>query len=54
MDLVTLFAIIVFAGSWYLYAKSDSQEPVVRLFLGTMMVLGAGVGILGWLLRLVT
>lgn len=54
LDVVTLFAIIVFAASWYFYARTETTEPVVRLFFGTMMIMAAAVGVLGWLLRAVT
>ncbi len=51
MDLVSLLAVLVFAGSWFLYSRSDDSEVVVRLFFRMMMVVGAAIGILGIILR---
>lgn len=52
MDLVSLFAIVVFAGSWYFFARTDPQEKLVRMFFGAMMTFAAGAGFLGLVLRL--
>lgn len=52
MDLVALFAILVFSAAWYFYARSDPSEPLVRLFFTVLMWLAAGIGLLGLLLRL--
>ncbi len=54
IDLVTLFSIIVFSLSWFFWSRTPAIEPLVRLFFGTLMVLGASVGILGFILRLYT
>ncbi len=52
VDLVALFAIVVFSVAWYFYAHTDAQEPLNRLFFATLMIMGAGIGILGFALRL--
>jgi hypothetical protein len=52
VDVVTLFAIIVFCSAWFFYARSGADEPLARLFFGTLMGLGVGVGVLGLLNRL--
>lgn len=52
MDVVSLFSIIVFVPSWYFFARTNPQEPLVRLFFGTLMVCSAGAGFLGLALRL--
>jgi hypothetical protein len=54
MDVVSLFAVVVFAAAWWFYARTPDHERVVRLFLAGMMILAAAVGGLGLLLRLVT
>jgi hypothetical protein len=54
MDVVTLFSIVVFAVSWFNHHRTPANEPLVRLFHGTMMGLGALVGLLGMVLRLMT
>ena len=54
MDLVSLLAIIVFSASWYLYSRTDESESIVRIFFCTMMIIGAAIGILGLILRLLT
>jgi hypothetical protein len=54
VDLVTVFSIIVFSLSWFYWSRTPVIEPLVRLFFGTLMVLGASVGILGFILRLYT
>ena len=51
MDLVTLFAIGVFAASWFFFARTDPDEPLVRIFWGTMLFMGAAIGVLGLILR---
>ena len=52
MDLVSLLAIVVFSVSWYLFSRTDESESIVRLFFRTMMVIGAAIGILGLIVRL--
>jgi hypothetical protein len=52
VDLVSAFAIVVFAAGWYFWSNSAADEPITRLFFATIMFLGAGIGLLGWLLRL--
>lgn len=52
MDLVTLFAIGVFAVSWYFFARTAPDEPLVRLFWGTMLFMAAAIGVLGLIFRL--
>ncbi len=52
VDLVTLFSIIVFSLSWFFWSRTPAIEPLVRLFFGTLMVLGASIGVLGFILRL--
>lgn len=52
MDVVSLFAIAVFAASWILRARAGADEPLARLFFATLMVLSAAVGGLGLMLRL--
>jgi hypothetical protein len=52
VDAVALFAVLVFAGGWYFYARTDPGEPLVRLFFGVLMVLGAAIGLLGLIFRL--
>jgi hypothetical protein len=54
MDLVSLLAIIVFSVSWYLHSRTDESESIVRLFFRTMMIIGAAIGILGLIVRLLT
>jgi hypothetical protein len=54
MDVVTLFAIVVFSVAWVCHVRTDRGEPLVRLFFGLLMALGAGAGLLGLLLRLTT
>jgi hypothetical protein len=53
MDVVSLFAVVVFAASWYFFARTDPSERLVRLFFGTLMTFAAGAGFLGFALRLV-
>jgi|GEM_PF-3150611 len=52
MDVTTLFAIVVFGTAWFFWRRTDPEEPLVRLFLGTLMAMGADVGILSLVLRL--
>lgn len=51
MDVVSLFAAVVFAGSWYLRARLGDDDALARLFFGTLMVMAAAIGVLGVLLR---
>ncbi len=53
MDVVSLFAIVVFGVGWYLWHRTPDHERVVRLFLASLMVMAALIGALGLLLRLV-
>lgn len=53
MDVVTLFAIVVFAVSWYVLDRTPEHEVVVRVLMWGMVLLGALVGLLGIALRLV-
>jgi hypothetical protein len=53
MDLVSLMAIIVFSASWFFYSRTDESEQIVRLFLGTMMIMGAAIGAFGLILRFI-
>lgn len=52
MDLVSLFAVVVFAASWFFLARTDPSESLVRLFFGALMTFAAGAGILGFVMRL--
>jgi hypothetical protein len=52
MDLVTLFAIGVFGVSWFFLARTEPDEPLVRLFWRAMLFMGAGIGVLSLILRL--
>lgn len=54
MDLVSLLAIVVFSLSWFFYSRTDDSESVVRLFFRTMMLIGAAIGMLGLILRVLT
>jgi hypothetical protein len=54
MDLVSLFAIVVFGASWFFLERTPDDEPLVRLFFQVMMFLGAAIGFLGVLLRWLT
>ncbi len=51
MDAISLFSIIVFSVAWWFYARTPEGERVVRLFLGILMLFGAGAGLLGMLNR---
>lgn len=52
MDVVSLFAAVVFAGSWYLRSRLGGEDALARLFFGTLMALAAAIGALGLLLRM--
>jgi len=52
VDVVSLFAVVVFAVSWLCLARTDPSESLVRLFFGALMTFAAGAGILGFVLRL--
>jgi hypothetical protein len=54
MDVVSLFAVVVFAGSWYLRSRLGSDDALASLFFGTLMALAAAVGALGLVLRMVS
>jgi hypothetical protein len=54
MDLVSLLAIIVFSFSWFLYSRTDESDSIIRLFLRAMMLIGAAIGTLGLILRLLS
>lgn len=51
MDVVSLFAAVVFAGSWYLRARLGDDDALARLFFGTLMVMAVAIGLLGLALR---
>jgi hypothetical protein len=51
MDLATLFGIVVFSVAWFFRRRTDLREPLVRMFFGALMFLGAGIGLLSLLLR---
>ena len=51
MDAIALFAIGVFALAGYGYWRTDSAEPLVRLFFALLMLLATAAGILGLALR---
>lgn len=53
VDVVSLFAAVVFAVSWWSWARVPGAEPLTRAFFAALMVLSAGAGVGGWLLRLV-
>lgn len=52
LDLVTLFAVLVFFLSWFFWSRTPAFEPLTRLFFGTLMALGVLIAVLGGLLRL--
>ena len=54
MDLVALFALVVFVIAWIFYARTRADEGLVRLFFGFLLFLSSGVGLLGVAGRLVT
>lgn len=51
IDVISLFAAVVFAGSWYLRARLGADDALARLFFGTLMALAVAIGVLGLLLR---
>jgi hypothetical protein len=51
VDLTTLFGIIVFCVAWLFWRRTDRREPLVRLFFGTLMFMGACIGVFSVLLR---
>ena len=51
MDAVSLFAVLVFAGSWFFRSRAGAGEPLARLFFSALMVLAAAIGGLGLVLR---
>jgi len=54
VDLVTLFAVVVFAIAWFFHARTPPDEALVRLFFGFLLFLSAGAGLLGLVGRLMT
>lgn len=52
MNLISAFAIVVFAVAWWFYERTPDEERPARLFFGTLMVLGASAGFLGLAARL--
>ena len=48
-----VLAVVVFAGAWWLRARTPEAEPLTRAFFLALMVFSAGAGLGGWLLRLV-
>jgi hypothetical protein len=52
MDLTTLFGIIVFSVAWLFWRRTDPQEPLVRLFYGMLMFMGACIGLFSLLIRM--
>lgn len=52
MDVVGLFAAVVFALSWLAFSRTPEHERIVRLFFGAMMGMAALVGLFGLVLRL--
>jgi hypothetical protein len=54
MDAVSLFAVVVFAGSWYLRSRLAADDALARLFFGALMALAAAIGALGLVLRLLS
>jgi hypothetical protein len=52
MDLTTLFGIIVFSVAWFFWRRTESQEPLVRMFFGTLMFISACIGLFSLLLRM--
>lgn len=53
VDLVTLFAICILAVSWFFFARTAPNEPLVRMFWGAMPFMAAAIGVLGLILRFV-
>lgn len=54
MDVVSLFAVIVFAGSWYLRSRLAPEDALAQLFFAALMALAAATGLLGLVLRLLS
>lgn len=54
MDVVSLFAVVVFAGSWYLRGRLGADDALARLFFGALMALAAAIGALGLVLRMLS
>lgn len=54
MDVVSLFAVVVFAGSWYLRSRIGADDALTRLFFGALMALAAAIGALGLVLRMLS
>ncbi len=53
MDLTTLFGIIVFSIAWLFWGRANPQEPLVRMFFGTLMFMAACIGFFSFLLRVI-
>jgi hypothetical protein len=51
MDLTTLFGLIVFSVAWLFWRRTDRREPLMRIFFGALMFMGAAIGFLALLLR---
>jgi len=51
VDVVSLFSLIMFSAAWWFYARTPASEQVVKLLLGSLMLMAAGVGLLGFLNR---
>lgn len=51
LDVVSLFAIVVFTLSWICYARTPKEEVLVRLFFRFMLGMGALIGVFGFILR---
>ena len=54
MDVVTVFAIVVFVAAWFGRIRTPLYDRLQRLFFNALMVMGACVGMLGLLLRWIT
>jgi hypothetical protein len=54
MDVVSLFAAVLFAGSWYLRSRLGADDALARLFFGALMGLAAAIGALGLVLRMLS
>lgn len=52
MDAISLFAIVVFSTAWFLLHRTPADEPLARLFFGTLMFCAAGAGVLGLVMRM--
>jgi hypothetical protein len=51
MDVVSGFAIVVFAVSWWCRSRVPSDERLVVLFFSTLMVLAVAIAVLGFINR---